>query len=490
MKLKEYNSIREKYFGKEVKVTLFGNQEYIGTFYGKSHSFLTWVGNTAVYIKDIKNIELYHDNRIYKYVMVSYNDVYSSKDYAYKTTWKDIHVGDEVLVDCNGDNEEAEVTEIKYCRRYDAPWEPEKTKPIIHILDSDYYYNYADDEEDDGILVEERYDYNEIRYCPKCKDTKLIPIEYGYPSYQLLEKADRGEVYLGGCTVSPFDPCFYCKKCHLKYYEDLSDEKTINKLQEKVIEKLSLYAPKESDDMLHQFRKCPYIKQALENVLHYLNDETSSKEVNDLYVLIFRETHKKVIKHLINDDYEYFKDKDNNLIRLNLETGIYEIFAIELNNSELNKRWFTVEEYAPDMYDVVSNYDFNNLKKLEFQEDIDNYILKYEEDVKDEVKQMNEDPFGYFEDLDKDHFEYYIDAYNKSLHKKEKDANDYYEYVVRQDKEGLHPEWEKIEDWPIRDLRPIPNFKKVIDYHTKYIKELQEGIEDVDIDIDDITKED
>ncbi len=103
---------------------------------------------------------------------------------------------------------------------------------------------------------------------------------------------------------------------------------------------------------------------------------------------------------------------------------------------------------------------------------------------------MNEDPFGYFEDLNKDHFEYYIDAYNKSLHKKEKDTNDYYEYVVRQDKEGLHPEWEKIEDWPIRDLMKVPNFKKVIDYHTKYIKELQEGIEDVDIDIDDITKED
>ncbi len=103
---------------------------------------------------------------------------------------------------------------------------------------------------------------------------------------------------------------------------------------------------------------------------------------------------------------------------------------------------------------------------------------------------MNEDPFGYFEEMNKDHYEYYIDAYNKSLHKKDKETNKYYEYVVRQEKGKLNPDWEEIEDWPIRDLRKVPNFKKVLDYHHQYMKELEEGIEDVQIDIDDITKED
>ena len=37
--------------------------------------------------------------------------------------------------------------------------------------------------------------------CPKCGG-KVVPIVYGMPMEELREKADRGEVILGGCCIA------------------------------------------------------------------------------------------------------------------------------------------------------------------------------------------------------------------------------------------------------------------------------------------------
>jgi len=49
--------------------------------------------------------------------------------------------------------------------------------------------------------------------CPKCESKEVIPIAYGYPSGEMLEKADRDEVALGGCCVIEGQPEWYCKTC-------------------------------------------------------------------------------------------------------------------------------------------------------------------------------------------------------------------------------------------------------------------------------------
>jgi hypothetical protein len=47
--------------------------------------------------------------------------------------------------------------------------------------------------------------------CPYClKNDEVIPILYGFPSHESFRKAERGEVYLGGCEISPTR--FYCKR--------------------------------------------------------------------------------------------------------------------------------------------------------------------------------------------------------------------------------------------------------------------------------------
>ena len=51
--------------------------------------------------------------------------------------------------------------------------------------------------------------------CPKCqKSDQVIPIMFGFPGPEMLEAAERGEIKLGGCCISPgTDPEFHCKRC-------------------------------------------------------------------------------------------------------------------------------------------------------------------------------------------------------------------------------------------------------------------------------------
>ncbi len=50
------------------------------------------------------------------------------------------------------------------------------------------------------------------RKCPCCGG-KVIPIFYGYPSWDMRDAATRGEIVLGGCVVDLDDPEWTCVDC-------------------------------------------------------------------------------------------------------------------------------------------------------------------------------------------------------------------------------------------------------------------------------------
>jgi hypothetical protein len=51
----------------------------------------------------------------------------------------------------------------------------------------------------------------QVETCPYCgQRDEVIPILYGFPSHAGFMKAERGEVYLGGCEISPY--LYYCKR--------------------------------------------------------------------------------------------------------------------------------------------------------------------------------------------------------------------------------------------------------------------------------------
>jgi hypothetical protein len=51
------------------------------------------------------------------------------------------------------------------------------------------------------------------RRCPACGSSKIVKIVYGYPSHELFEASERGEVALGGCCVGHGDNTCACKNC-------------------------------------------------------------------------------------------------------------------------------------------------------------------------------------------------------------------------------------------------------------------------------------
>lgn len=55
-----------------------------------------------------------------------------------------------------------------------------------------------------------------VEACPFCGEKdEAIPILYGFPTHAGFMKAERGEVYLGGCEISPY--LFFCKRCDREF---------------------------------------------------------------------------------------------------------------------------------------------------------------------------------------------------------------------------------------------------------------------------------
>lgn len=52
--------------------------------------------------------------------------------------------------------------------------------------------------------------------CERC-GRKLVPIAYGYPSVEMREARDRGELVLGGCLVGPSAATAECTTCRRPY---------------------------------------------------------------------------------------------------------------------------------------------------------------------------------------------------------------------------------------------------------------------------------
>lgn len=60
---------------------------------------------------------------------------------------------------------------------------------------------------------------SEIKVCEKCR-SQVLPIVYGYPTPETFEKAEKGEIILGGCCINgPIEELedLVCVKCGQRY---------------------------------------------------------------------------------------------------------------------------------------------------------------------------------------------------------------------------------------------------------------------------------
>ncbi len=83
---------------------------------------------------------------------------------------------------------------------------------IFAVVTTSVSYSCECGEGTDSVAEED-----ETAVCPECSSENAIPIIYGKPGQELVEKAERGEVKLGGCVVSRESPYWYCADCETEW---------------------------------------------------------------------------------------------------------------------------------------------------------------------------------------------------------------------------------------------------------------------------------
>lgn len=71
-------------------------------------------------------------------------------------------------------------------------------------------------------MAAERIHFSQDRpeHCPVCGSARVVDIVYGLPGPELLEFAEAGHVWLGGCCVSEADPDWCCLDCRTLIYPE------------------------------------------------------------------------------------------------------------------------------------------------------------------------------------------------------------------------------------------------------------------------------
>ena len=85
--------------------------------------------------------------------------------------------------------------------------------------------------------------------CPICNE-KLVQIIYGMPTKETFEKAEKKEIYLGGCEVfiGLEQPIYHCYNCNNNFYKDLVNYEEINDSKQDNIELPSFINKKDSSE--------------------------------------------------------------------------------------------------------------------------------------------------------------------------------------------------------------------------------------------------
>ena len=53
--------------------------------------------------------------------------------------------------------------------------------------------------------------------CPECQSKDTMPVVYGFPSPEIFEAAERGDVAIGGCVIQPHNPRWACPACEHRW---------------------------------------------------------------------------------------------------------------------------------------------------------------------------------------------------------------------------------------------------------------------------------
>ena len=157
--------------------------------------------------------------------------------------------------------------EANKCKKIFIVFEAPTNSSLYEICDivDEFRDNYENSEIDfavpviaeaDELIMNIFYDGSSV-VCPNC-GKKMLDIVYGMPAPETIEKAKRGELFLGGCMIKDNQPEYHCNICRRSYSKDLKtyieeannwENEIINIFEPKKIDKDDFLKLKEDDVM-------------------------------------------------------------------------------------------------------------------------------------------------------------------------------------------------------------------------------------------------
>ena len=247
--------------------------------------------------------------------------------------------------------------------------------------------------------------------CPKCKSNMIINIVYGLPGKTLRQRANKGEVALGGCVIRHESQDYKCKSCNFEFSEMIT-------LEESLIIILYFFVKKSDKNLSIEKQKQVKINNAYSQLAH-LDWKIMHTESPDHYGFIYLTLDRGIVESAFRS-FESFKKfpKDKNLQRKKIDKfkkNLYEKNSgrktvLEPSNQfiyfELYRYEKTYEIFSKYLKEapllrthylnILANYNFNKENKIrKFESDEELKLLKKS---KDQEVYVNKDKYVVLED--------------------------------------------------------------------------------------------
>lgn len=247
--------------------------------------------------------------------------------------------------------------------------------------------------------------------CPKCKSNMIINIIYGLPGKILRQRADKGEVEIGGCVIGHDSQDYKCKSCNFKFSEMIT-------LEEFLIVTLYFFVKKSDKNLSIEKQKQVKINNAYSQLAH-LRWKTMHTESPDHYGFIYFTLDRGIIESTFRS-FENFKKLPKNKISQRKKIDKFKKNLYEKNSGrrtvlepsnqfiyfELYRYEKTYEIFSKYLKEapllrthylnILANYNFNKENKIrKFESDEELKLLKKS---KDQEVYVNKDKYVVLED--------------------------------------------------------------------------------------------
>lgn len=126
------------------------------------------------------------------------------------------------------------------------------------------------------------------KQCHKCESKNTMKISYGEPTFETIQRAEAGEIQLGGCCIIVGGPEYFCKDCDNEWNKAMAIAAAYEKikgLRASVGGFFEGYYKVEIDLTTHQVLWSRWVGGEEETIRKTIRSATTNKFLEDLKVI-------------------------------------------------------------------------------------------------------------------------------------------------------------------------------------------------------------